>query len=30
MASVLERYINYRRERRHIRDTLKLDNDSFW
>ena len=29
MASVFERYINYRRERKHIRDTLKLDSDRF-
>lgn len=30
MANVWERYVEYRKERKHIRDTLSLDNPDFW
>jgi hypothetical protein len=30
MAGPLQRYKEYRQERRHIRDTLRLDNENFW
>jgi hypothetical protein len=30
MSSPLQRYREYRKERKHIRDVLSLDNDNFW
>jgi hypothetical protein len=30
MANFFDRLSEYRKERRHIRDTLRLDNDNFW
>jgi hypothetical protein len=30
MASVFDKFIEYRKERRHIRDVLSLDNQNFW
>jgi uncharacterized protein YjiS (DUF1127 family) len=30
MANPLQRYKEYRQERRHIREALSLDNDNFW
>lgn len=30
MTNPMQRYKEYRQERRHIRDALRLDNDNFW
>jgi hypothetical protein len=30
MGSPLQRFKEYRQERRHIREALRLDNDNFW
>ncbi len=30
MVNVVRRYVDYLKERRHIRSTLRLDNDNFW
>jgi len=30
MSNVWERFSEYRRERKHIRETLRLDNPEFW
>jgi hypothetical protein len=30
MANAWERYQEYRKERQHIREVLKLDNQNFW
>lgn len=30
MAHVWERFAEYRKERKYIRDTLRLDNPEFW
>lgn len=30
MVSVIERFSEYRKERKHIRDALRLDNQNFW
>jgi hypothetical protein len=30
MANPIQRFQQYRQERRHIRDALRLDNDNFW
>jgi hypothetical protein len=30
MANVIERFSEYRKERRHIREALRLDNQNFW
>lgn len=30
MANPLQRYRDYREERKHIRDALRLDNENFW
>lgn len=30
MSNPLQRYMEYRQERRNIREALRLDNDNFW
>jgi hypothetical protein len=30
MANVIDRFNEYRKERKHIRDVLSLDNQNFW
>jgi protein involved in ribonucleotide reduction len=30
MANMWERFIEYRKERQHIRDVLSADNQNFW
>jgi hypothetical protein len=30
MANPMRRYVEYRKERKHIREALSLENDNFW
>ena len=30
MANVIDKFVEYRKERKHIREVLSLDNRNFW
>lgn len=30
MSNPINRYVRYRKERKHIRETLRLDSQNFW